>query len=555
MTFLKSQQVQNGTWNHPQIGATALAGLTLLECQVPLEDPAVQKTASAVRGACVDLKQTYSLSLVILFLDRLGDPGDESFIQSMTTRLLAGQTASCGWSYNCPLVGQHREEQRLRSLLNQRTLVGGIGPTPSPPSTEPRRTTPPLPPPVRALLQQVAYIRPPRSGKLNPGDSDNSNTHFALIALWVARRHGLRLPVGGALAEAAARFRWSQYGDGSWGYKSTLTTPQSLLQPVPGDSSPAMTCAGLLGLGVARGASRATIRVQARDALTSPAKPRATADVAVPQDPAIRAGLLALARAIGQPAGDPTQIRPAPVYGNGGRLYYFLWSLERVAVVYGLDHIGKKDWYAWGSEILLASQDRSGGWTNGEFSQGCCDTCFALLFLRRANLATDLSHVLRGQVPDPVRVELTCGGVGNPVPPESNAETEVTRLGKVLVSATGSKREQALAKLREGKGPVYTEVLAQAIAWLEGQGKEKAREALAERLARMTMATLGEKLSEDDAEIRRAAALACAMREDRRHCARLIEPAGGSGVDGGPGGTGCIEGPEPPGFRPRQRRQ
>ena len=387
VTFLKSQQVQNGTWNHPQIGATALAGLTLLECQVPLEDPAVQKTASAVRGACVDLKQTYSLSLVILFLDRLGDPGDESFIQSMTTRLLAGQTASCGWSYNCPLVGQHREEQRLRSLLNQRTLVGGIGPTPSPPSTEPRRTTPPLPPPVRALLQQVAYIRPPRSGKLNPGDSDNSNTQFALIALWVARRHGLRLPVGGALAEAAARFRWSQYGDGSWGYKSTLTTPQSLLQPVPGDSSPAMTCAGLLGLGVARGASRATIRVQARDALTSPAKPRATADVAVPQDPAIRAGLLALARAIGQPAGDPTQIRPAPVYGNGGRLYYFLWSLERVAVVYGLDHIGKKDWYAWGSEILLASQDRSGGWTNGEFSQGCCDTCFALLFLRRANLA------------------------------------------------------------------------------------------------------------------------------------------------------------------------
>ena len=114
VTFLKSQQVQNGTWNHPQIGATALAGLTLLECQVPLEDPAVQKTASAVRGACVDLKQTYSLSLVILFLDRLGDPGDESFIQSMTTRLLAGQTASCGWSYNCPLVGQHREEQRLR---------------------------------------------------------------------------------------------------------------------------------------------------------------------------------------------------------------------------------------------------------------------------------------------------------------------------------------------------------------------------------------------------------------------------------------------------------
>src|SRR6516164_2367252 len=61
---------------HPKIGATALAGLTLLECGVPADDKDLQRAAQAVRKESVSVTHTYSVSLSILFLDRLGDPAD-----------------------------------------------------------------------------------------------------------------------------------------------------------------------------------------------------------------------------------------------------------------------------------------------------------------------------------------------------------------------------------------------------------------------------------------------------------------------------------------------
>src|SRR5437763_1518837 len=51
--YLKSTQEASGLWTYSgtqnQLGATALAGLALLECGVPATDPAVQKTATALR--------------------------------------------------------------------------------------------------------------------------------------------------------------------------------------------------------------------------------------------------------------------------------------------------------------------------------------------------------------------------------------------------------------------------------------------------------------------------------------------------------------------------
>src|SRR5262249_1355787 len=84
---------------------------------------------------------------------------------------------------------------------------------------------------------------------------------------------------------------------------------------------------------------------------------------------------------------------------------------ERVALAYDLKTIGKKDWYAWGADLLVADQTPDGSWA-GQYGQGGCDTCFALLFLRKANLARDLSASLRGKVKDPGEVALKAGGGG-----------------------------------------------------------------------------------------------------------------------------------------------
>ena len=147
VAFLKSVQGSDGTWfTYSKVGATALAGLTLLECDVPDSDPALRKAADYVRLGSINLEDvhtTYSLSLAILFLDRLGDPADVPLIQSLAVRLLGGQNSSGGWSYHCRLLGTE-EAQRLRSLYQRRAeLVAGAN-CPSPPraSASPGRNFP-----------------------------------------------------------------------------------------------------------------------------------------------------------------------------------------------------------------------------------------------------------------------------------------------------------------------------------------------------------------------------------------------------------------------------
>jgi len=59
----------------------------------------------------------------------------------------------------------------------------------------------------------------------------------------------------------------------------------------------------------------------------------------------------------------------------------YLWAVERDGDLRGEPRLGAHDWYAEGAGWLLANEERDGGWGKLE------DTCFALLFLRRAALS------------------------------------------------------------------------------------------------------------------------------------------------------------------------
>jgi hypothetical protein len=553
VTALRGLQGADGTWPYPDIGATALAGLTLLECGAKPDDKAVRLAADAVRKASLTLTHIYSIALSILFFDRLGDPADVPLIESLTVRLLSGQTASGGWNYRSPPISA-AEMRRLQAQLNQRKELAGRREPPKP--GDKRRKTKDLP---MEIQQQLAALH--RMGGPTVVGSDNSNTQFATLALWVARRHGL--PVEEALKRVEARFRSSQHADGGWGYFE-----QGMRGPMTG-STASMTCAGLLGLAVADGQT-----LEAK-----PAKAGSKPPTALGKDPRIPRGLLALSTAIGSPADEGRKPGERPVRGGavGGRTYYFLWSLERVAVALDLQTIGKKDWYAWGADILLANQQEDGSW-QGFYGECGADTCFALLFLKRANLAPDLTTQLTGQVRDPGERVLK-GGVAvdplkgekiadlkpgieskdakrpiegkyptfdpdrsapkttvKPVPdrpadtkplPDRPADTKVAdtiagRMAADLVKSSGSRQTQLLQQMQQGKGPDFTEALALAIPRLFGEPRQKARTALAERLARMKDSTLTTYLADEDAEIRRAAASAIARKESKALVPQLI---------------------------------
>lgn len=100
---------------------------------------------------------------------------------------------------------------------------------------------------------------------------------------------------------------------------------------------------------------------------------------------------------------------------------------------------------------------------------------------------------------------------------------EVTRLCDELVKAKRDEQLSVLERLRDAKGIDHTDALALAIPRLGMGIQSKARDALAQRLTRMTAATLRDKLQDDSVEVRRAAALACGRKKAEEHIPDLLQ--------------------------------
>jgi len=393
VAYLKERILVGDTIYYPNdegggssLGSKALAGLTLLECTVPATDPAVTRVAEMVRRDGPTLRYTYSICLTILFLDRLdrdlkatkgsSNPADKKLLEDLALRLIASQNTTGGWAYNCDLLSL--EQQNLLSDQLSRG-VAAVGTHPS------------------------KY-------------DDNSINQFATLALWAARRHGIKVEKSLELVEK--RFLANQNPDGSWGYR-----------PGANDLKAATTCAGLIGLAVGRGIidDKETIkRLPPLSEVESVKKglkylsgivgkaPARLAHKEVDKRRRHAAEMNALNRkwhlAPESRAETEDRIRSLDsAEWLGGTFLdvdawgdlYFLWSVERVGVIYSLPKFGDTDWYGWGVPIILAQQRADGSW-HDRFP-GVPDTCFALLFLRRANVAQDLTDKLQGVSLAPLR--------------------------------------------------------------------------------------------------------------------------------------------------------
>src|SRR5260370_337309 len=226
-------------WHHGgeenNLGATALAGLTFLECDVPASDPVVQQAAELVRQHCVNSTHTYSISLAIMFLDRLDEEADVILIQSMAVRLLAGQTAARGWTYHCSSPVGVDETRRLTDLLQKRNELKGGREMPKKKKFEEgvdRELPKEIQEQLRKIVPPKAVAQQPMGNPAIPAETilaisrvegDNSNTQFAALGLWVARRSGM--PVEEALMRIEKRFRRTQHQDGGCSYVATTMAP------------------------------------------------------------------------------------------------------------------------------------------------------------------------------------------------------------------------------------------------------------------------------------------------------------------------------------------
>lgn len=498
--YLLSAQEQDGAWRYPghDVGGTSLVGLALVESGVKTTDPAIARAAEFVRRQSSATTDTYSVALAIMFLDRLEDRANAGVIAALGERLRNSQNSDGSWSYSAAASN----------------LAAGGG----------------------------------------SGRGDNSNTQFALLALWVARRNGVE--VSAALARTDKYFRGGQAQDGGWNY--TILPDVGGLGAALGvniglSSAGSMTCAGLLGLAAHHGSQAnelqagkdvAALKAKAQQGRGKPVtKEKDKGELGRPDprnDPAVQAGLKCLGQFLAQPPGSPGRL------GLGTELY-FLWSVERVGVTYGVQKIGPIDWYAAGSDYIVAQQQPPGFWSDHSQNLG---TSFALLFLNRANVAPDLTALLTGKTPaqsdaalrssrDVEALKTLAGGKTTAEPKIAStakaasktatkpqaavADMSPAELLAAVADADAKRRDALLIELRDRKGAEATLALAEAIGKLPAESQAQARRLLVERLTRMTSATLGRYLEYDDVETRLAAAKAAAAKKDASLGGQLVD--------------------------------
>jgi hypothetical protein len=359
--FLKSKQLDDGSWEFPghEVGITALCTLALLENGLPQSDPVIDKGHRFVKKSTKELGSTYDIALSIVLLSRLDEYGNKQTIRDLGARLIAGQNTGGGWSYTCPA-------KITSSILTN-------------PETRPK---------------------PPE------GVGDNSCTQFAVLGLWTASRTGM--DIDQPMAAIARRFRTTQNSDGGWPY--TTTPAQGDKAAAPNPSGSAMTFAGLFSLTVAR-ANKLRKQLEEKElsgddkSKTSGSK-KAASSSAKKKDEKPDEKKDAPSEAAEKTDEGATLVKD-PIFAKGleragqfvqggDQARYFLWTIERLGVLLGLEKIGGVDWFAKGADILLKTQQPDGSWPESHNDKGLSQTSFAILFLRKANLGSDISRLLEG---------------------------------------------------------------------------------------------------------------------------------------------------------------
>jgi hypothetical protein len=354
--LLKQQQSKEGSWETTQrVGLTSLCAWTLLEGGVPKTDPAVEKAAAFVRRYCLDPGESYAnyaVSTSLFFLDKLGDPKDVPLIEALSAQLIAGQNRHGGWDYSSPKLSQADQDairERVKKVAESTAEKSVDGATKTERKPDPES------------VKLVAKLRGAAVGLDALGDT--SNTQFAMMGVWVAKRYGM--PVTETLLAVQERFRRSQQAAGTWGYLYSADSPRYDGGSFRG--TPTLTCAGVLAQALGHGVKK---------------KPNIKELMG---EPTVKAGMAAVNKYLDDFS------RQKDNFFSDGKNYCFLWSLERMAVVYDLKKVGTRDWYRWGADKLLDQLDKGSGWSG---AYGTADVCFAVLFLKRANVAEDLTRQL-----------------------------------------------------------------------------------------------------------------------------------------------------------------
>ena len=262
---------------------------------------------------------------------------------------------------------------------------------------------------------------PPGMPASHMGPEDLSNTQYVLLALWAGSRCGYEIPVETLEAIAARLLEYQERGGPQ---VARVPDPKPRPPGAPGAKKkryadpahppklpPAKT-------DQARGFPYTLGREMTGSMTTAGLSSLAIVKAMLLERNALKPGLRTqLDRGIWDAIAWLTHnydLESNP--GAPGRLwqYYYLYGLERACVILGKRYLGAHDWYAEGARLFVDAQENDGSWKPagqlGHFGAGpggaspfrtdVLDTCFALLFLKRATIVPKIP-ILEGPVTTP----------------------------------------------------------------------------------------------------------------------------------------------------------
>jgi hypothetical protein len=308
--------------------------LTLIHAGLKADHPII--TENFQKMVQRNLQETYNVGLRALVLEKVNRKAYQSSLAEIASFIAESQCENGQWTY------QGHGRKAMPTTYSPVITVAKKKPL-APGSTQ---TADEGPPPNKE------FKLPPivRSQKAKSGD--NSNTQYAILGLFAASRAAVVVPKE-TWIDVEKWFELKQNSDGGWGYANA---------EVPGvgrvttdASSGSMTTAALTALIVSK-------FYQGKE---------------WKNDASVQKGIAWL--------GQHFQVNANPG-GPAVWNYYYLYGLERVGTISGLGEFGGHRWYKEGAEYLIKVQNADGSWKgSGEIlTDEVTDTCFAILFLKRA---------------------------------------------------------------------------------------------------------------------------------------------------------------------------
>jgi hypothetical protein len=320
--------------------------LTLLHAGVPESDPKFRELLARILET--PLERTYNAALQAMILEELDRVKYQTRIWQCAQFLVDNQCRNGQWSYGKPTA--HVDEVPTGTPVRSDTASGGKA----------RGKVRDFEPPGARQKPKVVRKLPVTQKRTGPDGGDNSNTQYAALGLRACHDAGIVFPKD---VIALARKWWVEsqhdpedpkeaYPARGWSYDEK------------GDFHPygSMTAGAAGGLLICDYILEENWK----------------------HDRAAQAGLAWIAKrfTVAENPGPPEK------HGGGLNHYYYLYALERLGVLASTEFFGPHEWYPAGAELLLGAQQADGSW---KVDDEICDTCYAILFLRRATRPLDVA--------------------------------------------------------------------------------------------------------------------------------------------------------------------